>query len=359
MIAFLYYLVSDGIRIVLFPLIIAICFLSLGNLNDTNSFIKSKWFIYFFLLFIGVALVQLTSGTFTPFIIYLLAAPVMAHFFLHNEFYTKGIKLSFYAIVAYMVLHFLLTGSLIDVFSQMSANYVSVVLIMNAAVLAIVQYRQGERVHILPGVFTLILSILALGRSGIGCSLIFLTAILYLNWSTLAKFKKYLILFSFIVPFMGYIFIQGDSLLYSLENISFFKKFSERGLDSPARDILMREYLSYLERDEFLIYIGYNYSDNPWFKHYGLNPHNSYIRLHHYFGIFFFLIVAGLLFSLLKLLFTNRFYAFILLAILVRAYTDTVIFLSLYDFLMIALVFLAFKKGKFRTPSYQVNPAYG
>ncbi len=354
-ISFLYYVVGDSLRLVLFPLVMLICFLSLGNINAVDSFLRSKWIIYFIVMFFGVVLIQVTSGNFTPFVLYILAAPVMAHFFINKVFDTKKIKIPFYLAIAFMAVHFARFRTMEGIFSEMSPNYVSVVLIMNASVLAIVQYRQREKVRIVPAILTVLFSILAFGRSGIGCSLVLLAAVFLINWSAMTKVKKYLVLASFIIPFIVVVIAQGQYLLNMIYGISFFKKFSDNGLDSPARDILMREYFVHLNKNDLFYYIGYNYGKNPWFLHYGLNPHNSYIRLHHYFGVFFFLIVPTLIISFLKLLYSNRFYALILLAILLRAYTDTVLFLSLYDFLVISLIFMTFKKKKMMHPAIEIN----
>src|SRR5690606_31786408 len=105
---------------------------------------------------------------------------------------------------------------------------------------------------------------------------------------------------------------------------------TERGIDSPSRDILKREYFENLDLKNILL--GFNYQNNTWFIHYGLNPHNSFIRLHYYFGILFFPIVGVLLVSLYKLLKIDFMLFICLSVILLRSYTDSVLFLLLYDF---------------------------
>src|SRR5690606_6609913 len=129
---------------------------------------------------------------------------------------------------------------------------------------------------------------------------------------------------------------------WNLSHMDYLIRFMEKGVDSPARDILKDEYLNQM-KDMSNLLLGYNYHESTYyFKEMGYNPHNSYIRLHHYFGFLFFLIIPVLLFALYKL-FKKSFILFIcLLVILVRSYTDTVIFLTLYDFVVLALVYIAF-----------------
>jgi len=274
----------------------------------------------------------------------LIAGPSLAYFIFKNAFNTKLIKIPVLLFSLYFIFTYLLRGSLEVAFIQMSVNYVSVVMIMNIALVSFIEKRQGVSVSIWPALVGFFLALLAQGRAGILVTLFLVLNVLFMHWRGLKSSIKLISAVIFISGLVIFILSQIDTILLVIENIEFLERFSKKGVDSPSRDILKREYFSHMNTENIIL--GYNYQNNHWFKHYGGNPHNSYIRLHHYFGFFFFLIVPLIIIALVRLLFRNVFICGLFFAVLLRAYTDTVLFLTLYDFMVILLFYYSFNYMK-------------
>jgi len=101
--------------------------------------------------------------------------------------------------------------------------------------------------------------------------------------------------------------------------------------------------------------IGNSYEDTLINKYYGGNPHNSFLRLHSFYGIFglitVFLILIFILFR--KKMSSDKF-VFICLLILIffRAYTEPILFPSSLDLFFFLSLFIYIK------PRVQIEKVY-
>ncbi|TCI91738.1 hypothetical protein [Tenacibaculum sp. M341] len=193
---------------------------------------------------------------------------------------------------------------------------------------------------ILPVIIGLFLSILAKGRSGIITVLFLLMLVVWLKWKEQGVLRKIVTFLMFFIPVIVVVRLKWSMLLNAFEKMQFFEKFSKSGVDSPSRNIIKEAYLSNINNITF--FTGYNYENNYWFQYYGLNPHNSFIRLHYFSGFAFFIIIFLLLISFFNLIKKNLFFAGLLITILLRSWTDSVIFLTLFDYVLILLTIVAF-----------------
>lgn len=338
-----YYLFSDSLKILIFG---ASCLISIYMCVVKNNrgfpFFKIPKKFYFFTvgIFAYSLLVQIINNTLTPFVIYYLTSPLIAYFIYTNLFNTKIIALPFYIFSGYLLLYFFLNRSLTGVLINVSENYVSIILIMNIVTIYIVKFRQKEKIPLLPAFLGFFISILAIGRSGIITTLLILLLVIWFNWKTLSRFKKNFYILIVLLPLIVLVTLNWDLINLIFNNMSVFEKFSNRGIDSPSRDIIKRTYLANINVTTF--FTGYNYTNNYWFQHYGLNPHNSYIRLHYFSGFAFFIIMPILLISIFKLAKKHLFLGGLLLVVLLRSYTDSVLFLTLFDYVLVLLIMIAF-----------------
>lgn len=342
LVAFLYYYAGDALRIPLFGIVLGFSILAVieTRKNKGNYRFGQKLIRLFSFFFFTGAFIQLSNGTITPFILYLVAAPCLVYFIYNNSFNLKIVSYSVYIISVVFLIYFLLHGRMEGVFPYVSVNYISVVLIMNAVLINFLEYKQDRNVSFLPSILALFFSLLAFGRSGILCAFLLVLNVVWFRWKSFSVKKKIGVGFLITLPLMGYVLLNFNVVVNIFDGLTVLERFQERGLESPARDILMREYLAHIDLKTFLL--GYNYDKNTWFIHYGLNPHNSYIRLHHFLGALFFIVVPALIIALIRLLRFNKFLFMMLFSILLRAYTDTMLFLYLYDFLVVLLVMMAF-----------------
>lgn len=339
LIGFLYYLGNTPIRALLFGIVLMLSFVLIFSFKNQYKIGNKKEIVFkSFFLFAIVLLIQVFNETLTPFTLYILSAPILALFIIRNNFDTKTLKISIYIISVVFLLFFIVKRNLAGIFYQMSVNYVSVVLIMNVVIVNSIERIQKEKISILPSILALLFSLLAMGRAGILCTFLLVCNSLYFSWSSYTKRQKTGLLLLLVIPIVVIGLFKGDMVVDYISNLSVLERFDERGVDSPSRDILKREYIANLDIKNLLL--GYNFIDNQWFIHYGQNPHNSYMRLHHFFG-FCFLIVMGFIFKqVIKLFKIDKFLCIMVLVILLRSWTDSVLFLTVYDFVLVYLLLI-------------------
>lgn len=347
LVALAYFFATDALRIFLFPVVILISLFSFISLTHGNQISKKdfKNYKYFVILFFITLLINIFNDNLTPFVIYIITVYPLSLLLLKGTIITKYIKFPTYLFSGICFIIFITKGSIYNIFPSMSVNYVSVVFIMNVVVIYLLELRNKEPISIFPAFLGFVFSSIGLGRSGIICSGILFFFLLIRYWSKLSLNTKYFYVIFLILPVLLLGLFYSEDIIERITNLSILERFTERGVDSPSRDILKREYFEHLNFKNILL--GYNYKDNNWFIHYGLNPHNSYIRLHFYFGIMFIPIIFTIIFSLLKLLKADFMLFICLFVILLRAYTDSVIFLLLYDFVVVSLIYISFNKKSF------------
>ncbi|MDP2541105.1 hypothetical protein [Tenacibaculum discolor] len=333
LLASVYYLFNDAARIVIFGFLLLLIFYIGVRVKEKKFFLKThkNFFLVMSCIFGYTLIIQLINNTLTPFTIYYLTSPVLSYFIFSNRFNTRYIVIPFYIFCSYLLLYFLLHKNLIGVLNgTVSENYVSVILIMNIVTLYIIKYRQKEVIPVLPALLAVMFSILAIGRAGILTTLLIFLLVLWLRFKSQTRLVKIAIIIAILTPIIVFTITNWYTITIIFENIEVFSKFSKGGVSSPSRGIIQRAYLSNINIITF--FTGYNYEDNYWFQHYGLNPHNSYIRLHYFSGLAFFIIIPVIVLSLIKLIRKNIFFSGLFLSILLRSYTDSVLFLTLFDY---------------------------
>ncbi|WP_461764512.1 hypothetical protein [Myroides sp. LJL110] len=224
------------------------------------------------------------------------------------------------------------------IFYEMSVNYVSVVMIMNVVVVNSIERIQKEKISIMPSILALLFSLLAMGRAGILCTFLLVCNSLYFSWNSYTRNQKIGLFILLLIPIVFVVLFKGDMLVDYISNLSVLERFDERGMVSPSRDILKKEYLDNLDIRNILL--GYNFIDNQWFIHYGQNPHNSYMRLHHFFGFCFLIVIGFILKQVVQLFKIDKFLCIMALVIFLRSWTDSVLFLTVYDFVVIYLLLI-------------------
>lgn len=114
------------------------------------------------------------------------------------------------------------------------------------------------------------------------------------------------------------------------------------GLYDASRETMIKQYLGRLERDEYKIVTGSDYRGTDIDTEYRGNPHNSYIRAHHLFGLPFLMFVLAfpLLASRGQRL-AMRMYPFALMAVMLfRAATEPILFPTMLDVFFFSVCFL-------------------
>jgi hypothetical protein len=217
-----------------------------------------------------------------------------------------------------------------------SRNVVSIILLFNLALLHYIEYTNNKNPSLFPSALLVIISLWAMGRTGIVVSLGYFSVVLCIRINLLSTKIKYFticILVCIIVFFVHY-FFNDLEILFNNSFDAFFRKGVDYGED-PRSDMFNH----YLSKIDFLnFFVGYDYMKDAYYKTWEFNPHNSFIRFHSLLGVFFFISMCLITYRLVNLF--RRFFLFfiIIISLLVRAWIDVILFFGYYDFIFFSLL---------------------
>jgi len=216
-----------------------------------------------------------------------------------------------------------------NIFNGSSRNVVSGWVIFLSVAIISIQYLKKGDVLLWPAVLSVLVSMLFTTRSSILFSLMMLLGV------SLKKYKPIYVLVVVLVILI--ISIYGDvSLMHIYENTKYYTD----GLES-GRYYAWARYIESI--DFFALIFGKDLMFNQNAFYQSLNPHNSFIRLHSYFGVMPFVIF--IIFMMAKFKNINKFVLFLLLIMLGRSATD--ILLWGYDMMDIAYFVTFIKMAKY------------
>jgi len=235
-----------------------------------------------------------------------------------------------------LILHWEAAEPLGELIPGSSTNGLPSYLIVLQAGLSISVFLEKKRLPILSALATLVVAVFGLGRGSIVVALLIIFFSIIINIFSVKKesgknifsgFYVGLTCLSVVLGAAGYIGYYGliDEWIEG-------SKFSAGVLD-PHRGEMLKDYLDKLEFWSLLF--GTDYSGTSINTNYGGNPHNSYIRLHSYYGVFPLLLVflSPLAVFLSNKLFVFKFVVFIfILFVLIRAVSEPILFPTLLDF---------------------------
>ena len=223
------------------------------------------------------------------------------------------------------------TGGVPDAFMvDRSRNHISVLFLFMAS-FVLIATGPRSKAAILTCAMTLVVAVVAIGRSGIVASLLLLAGVGLSQWNWRSIARLGVVALALGVRYV----VAGEMQLLPEKAITFEKFQNEIGRD--PRVYILRRYFSELS-------IGALISGFKTHEHARvagtLTLHNSYLALHFRFGALGLLLAAATVLLAFRGLFSKvhrvQLSAFVLLALLVRGMTD-VIFLpnGLFDFILI------------------------
>ncbi len=341
LLTFGFYFAVGGMKVMVTMLLMLLSVASLIVTEIKNYRIKFNLepILFWGSTFLFVVMLQIINGTLNPRVLYLVATPCFAYFFINNKFNTKLLYLPL--LIEWIVLaYFVVTGAdLNNIFDGTSRNYISVVMIVNVVTVNIVEWRQEGKVTVWPGIISFYFSLLAIGRSGIICSLLLLLGLLYFSYKQQTVRSKIMYLIIIIIPIIIYIVIEYENLFLLVSALPVLDRFNSMGMDTDYRDLLIESYLNHM--NPLNIILGYNYENNLLFACKDLNPHNSIIFLHYNTGIVFFIAILFLIRSMFNLFKNNKFFLMLMILLLLRGWTDSYLFLGPYDFLILSFILIS------------------
>jgi len=273
------------------------------------------------------------------------------------ELYDKGIsdkaaKWLLYFVGLVFVYKMYTHSFMVDDIFKGSRNQISVMFINLGVLYYICAYKQRVKYSFFPSIFVFLICVSVFGASGILASFILVVGVFFYRFfGETSLFKTLLVLFAL---FLIYILVNHlddlSNILFAIvedgghdmevrKQVDLFRLLSE-----DIRYKIWGHYISELDIANFLFGrpLDFNYLGVK-------NLHSSYFLLHLRAGIFAVPVFIALIVLLLKSYFESLMLFFCLLSLLVRAYSDTVLFgTGVFDwvFLFLAISIVSGRRKK-------------
>lgn len=223
-------------------------------------------------------------------------------------------------------------------FPDSSSNGVTSYLVILQANFCIANYLYRGKLASLSPLLTLGVCVVGFGRGSI------LATVLIISLSLVAfALRKSAFRFLVAVGLFAMIAV-GITIVYGDDIADFVDKNTKIGvgLYDVHRAAMISDYTARLEEEPLTILTGADYRGTVIESYYNLNPHNSYIRAHHIFGLPYLLLM--LFFPLLAIWgrpLRGRWFSLALLAVMLfRAATEPILFPTMLDIFFFSTCFL-------------------
>lgn len=200
-----------------------------------------------------------------------------------------------------------------------SRNHVSTLVLALGVTINLVQLRQRGSITLFPAATALLASTWAVGRSGIVASLVYFLGAVWIRRRTLTWIQ----VVSGLAVAAGialYIAIEYGAVVGAFIELSTLK-LRTRGLESFERIEIITTYIREMDAKTFVF--GQN---DDFLDIIGLTLHNSFLQMHYLLGLWAFVLFGAIGLALAKGLRRDRVHLILLLPILLRAATDTVLY---------------------------------
>lgn len=273
----------------------------------------------------------------------------IAMILLRGHIYSWGGYIPFYGLSAYFLLLILSRVAPEFTLEFSSVNGISIVMLAACISLYIVLSinNKNNNIDLIPAVITVVISIWAIGRSGIISSILILSGLLFVRLRAKPKYIYVviacLLLTYFIIHYLNvriaeYVDVE-KAINYALARETW----------NAERNEIWANYFNNL--DLFSIIFGMDVFQNAYMSIWDYNYHNSLITLHSYTGLMGLIVMILILFSLYRYCRTNHVYFILLLAIMLRMQTDSCNFITLYDFIPFFFIFYILRSVSFSSLS--------
>jgi len=254
-----------------------------------------------------------------------------------------------YFIVFFVLTIFFLQLNIID-FTSASRNHISVAVLFVSSYYCIVRRQNNVSVNLVLPIFILISSFISIGTGGIISALIFLSGFIFGK-------NKHAVILIILIGLSIVNFSKIIDLSYAVDKNLVSKFQYDRIAGGDVRYDVIDLYLSNMSFKEILL--GKPFDDLFWYVRignkaiYSDNLHNSYLLLHAKIGILTIPFFAIIFLTLLKLFKKDSLILFLFLAVLARAFSDTVAFShGYYDWSIFLIFIYAFDKNHLRKLVY-------
>ncbi len=208
---------------------------------------------------------------------------------------------------------------------NISRNFISVILLWGVSFHIISCIQNDKKPSVIIVILSLIFSIWATGRGGIVAFSMLLVFFPFVIKTT--KLYK-IVIIVLVITLVIYAFNNFYDLLFEYG----LGRFDDMELESD-RSSMNGDYINNIFRSFHDFIFGANLMEIPSIIEVEGNPHNSFIRLHVYYGVFGFILLMMLLsFTIFRLLITKKYlYLLLLIVLLIRSYVDSTAFHGPFD----------------------------
>ena len=288
-----------------------------------------------FLVFSSITLILvLTAGINTVLVgnariedVIFIAIFAFASFSLTSEYLEEKTLLIAFALYAIVILYkFVTVGVMSDqLFTHSSRNFVSVYLMYPLVVYYSIVDKKAKEIKMLPVAIAWIFSLYARGRGGIISSTFFMVGVCLVKYKDLRLAKK-IIAMSAVIVVAAVILRNYGTVIQRIRTSDMMFFFTRNGMRS-SRTSFWPEYIQLATENSKNLLFGANVSDIFIGQYLEGNPHNSFIEMHMLNGIFG---LAVIVITLIKngiqsIMRKNYLYLVCMLSILLRAFTDHVL----------------------------------
>lgn len=263
----------------------------------------------------------------------------LAFFYVNYNKRLKGINVLFWIVTIYFLSLLVLGISPDQAIVEQSRNYISVYYLYFVTLYYVEKLKFNKNINLLPALFVMIICIWAYGRSSVFVGIVLFAGILFLQVKVSVKrFAFYSIVITLIILVLLTIGVFEQVYDYA------FQRFQERSIEGDPRFIIINNYFNNLQAKN--LFFGFDVNNSEYlFLEWG-QPHNSFLRLHHRFGIWGFLKIAIVLLLLIRSFFVNKYIFLFLFLLLFRSFFDIAIFApNEHDFIVYIVMYFAL--GKF------------
>ncbi len=239
------------------------------------------------------------------------------------------------------------------IMNHVSRNYISVVILLTL----ILYYSQVEfknkEVSLVPAVVGFALAVYGQSRSGILSIGFLVLGILYYKYRKIVKIK--LIAYTGVLIAVIAIVSNVRRILVFFTNA--FTQFAQNGLVS-IRTVMWANYLDLIKGNVFYLFFGASLNANNYQfynSRFGINLHNTFMSLHEYYGLIMFVTVIWTFIKTFLLFKQERKYIqmILLIALMMRSFSDNMLFSTHNVPLFGFFIFYALQKEKYRKTKFR------
>ncbi|OYU56001.1 MAG: hypothetical protein CFE25_01790 [Chitinophagaceae bacterium BSSC1] len=222
--------------------------------------------------------------------------------------------------------------------NESSANGITSYTILLQVNYAFVSYFVFKKLTFKTALITLFIALVSYGRGSILSALLIL---LLLTFSYIIKLKGKTIVIYFLMTF---ILISFITQLYWNEILFFIEANTKlsAGIVDKQRSQILNEYIE--KMDLWGFFFGVDYQGTSVLNEFNSNPHNSFVRAHHIFGLPYLLIIIFspfyLIFNKDRIFKDSIFFAILILILFFRVFSEPIVFPTLFDFYFFSIILI-------------------